>query len=104
MAKITLREVAFSRCGDKDDAAIISVIPYNEADYELVRDQVTIDRVRELFGKEVKGMIERYEYKKLKALSFVLNEALDGGTSRSLMQDTQGKAWASLMMMMEIER
>jgi hypothetical protein len=94
MAKVPLREVAFSRCGDKDDAAIISVIPYDERDFELVR---------ELFGSEVKGEIERYEFRGLRALSFVLNGALDGGTSRSLAQDTQGKAWASLMMMLEID-
>jgi hypothetical protein len=104
MAKIALREVAFSRCGDKDDAAIVSVIPYDEVDYDLVRDQVTVERVRELFGNEVKGAIERYEFKGLKALNFVLNGALDGGASRSLKQDTQGKAWGSLMMMLEIER
>lgn len=104
MGKVPLREVAFSRCGDKDDAAIISVIPYDEADFDVIRDQVTIDRVRDLFGKEVKGNIERYEFTGLRCLNFVLNGALDGGTSRSLMQDTQGKAWASLMMMLEIER
>lgn len=104
MAKVPLRELAFSRCGDKDDAAIVCVIPYDEKDFELVRRQVTVERVRDLYGAEVKGEIERYEYPGLKALNFVLNEALDGGTSRSLAQDTQGKAWASLMMMLEIER
>jgi hypothetical protein len=104
MARVQLREVAFTRCGDKDDAAIICVIPYDEADFELVKEQVTVDRVRELFGAEVHGEIELYEFPNLKALNFVLNGVLGGGTSRSLYLDTQGKVWASLLMMLEIDR
>jgi hypothetical protein len=104
MATVPLREVAFARCGDKDDAAIICVIPYDEADFELVREQVTLERVTELFAAELHGDVERYEFPNLKALNFVLNGILGGGTSRSLTQDTQGKVWASLMMMLEIER
>jgi len=104
MARVPLREVAFTRCGDKDDAAIICVIPYDEADWDLVREQVTVARIEELFAPELHGDVERYEFPNLKILNFVLNGILGGGTSRSLAQDTQGKVWASLLLLLEIDR
>jgi len=104
MAKVTLREIAFTRCGDKDDIASIGVVPYDEADYELLKNQVTVERVRQLFGDLVKGEIERYEVPGIKALNFVMYQALGGGTSRSINMDIHGKTYASLMLQLEIER
>lgn len=100
---VELRELAFARSGDKGDICSIGVVPYDENDFELIRDQVTVERVRQLFGPIVKGEIERYELRGIKALNFVLHDALGGGVSRSLNLDVHGKSLASLMLALPIE-
>lgn len=97
MKTIKLREVAFSRAGDKGDISNVSVIPYDEKDFELVKEQITIKRVKEAYGELVKGKIERYEFIGIKALNFVMYGALDGGVSRSLCLDLHGKSRGSIM-------
>lgn len=101
--RIPLREIAFARSGDKGDTSNVGVVPYDEADFDLVREQVTIERVRELFAPLVKGEITCYEFPGIKALNFVMTHALGGGVSRSLNMDLHGKAYASLMLRLDIE-
>ncbi len=101
--RIPLREIAFARAGDKGDTSNVGVVPYDEADFDLVREQVTLERVRELFAPLVQGEITCYEFPGIKALNFVMTHALGGGVSRSLNMDLHGKAYASLMLRLEIE-
>lgn len=104
MAKtIKLREIAFARSGDKNDVSNVGVVPYDPADFELLRREVTVERVTELFGPIVHGEITRYEMPGISALNFVLEGALGGGVSRSLALDVHGKAYGSLMLALEIE-
>ena len=49
------------------------------------------ERVKELFGRFVKGDVDRYEVPNVRSLNFVLHEALDGGAARSLRSDPLGK-------------
>jgi hypothetical protein len=100
---VPLRELAFARSGDKGDTCSIGVVPYDEADIELLRAQVTVDRVRTLFGSLAKGPIHRYDFVGIKALNFVLERCLDGGVSRSLNMDIHGKTFASLMLTLPID-
>ncbi len=104
MSKIQLREVAYSRSGDKGDTSNVGVIPYKEEDYEWIKREVTVEKVAELFGDLVKGEIIRYEFDGIKALNFVMKEALSGGVSRSLNLDVHGKSWGNLMLKLEIEQ
>ncbi|MEH7255424.1 hypothetical protein V7111_25265 [Neobacillus niacini] len=104
MSKILLREVAYSRSGDKGDTSNVGVIPYKDEDYEWLKREVTVEKVAELFGDLVKGEITRYEFDGIKALNFVMKEALSGGVSRSLNLDVHGKSWGNLMLKLEIER
>lgn len=104
MPKVQLREVAFSRSGDKGDTSNVGVIPYNEEDYEWLKREVTVEKVKQLYGDIVKGQIRRYEFDGIKALNFVMEEALSGGVSRSLNLDTHGKSMGNLILRLEIER
>jgi hypothetical protein len=104
MAKVQLREVAFARSGDKGNTSNVGVIPYNEADFEWIKREVTVERVKELYGGLVKGEIVRYEYDGIKALNFVMKNALSGGVSRSLNLDAHGKSMGNLILKLEIER
>ena len=97
-----LREVAHTRSGDKGDTSNISVIAFDPADYELLRRDVTSERVKAALRGMVLGDVERYELPQLGALNFVLHRALAGGVTRSLALDMHGKCLGSLLLSMEI--
>ena len=97
-----LRELAHTRSGDKDNTSNISVIAFRQEDYELLRKEVTAQRVKKALGAMVLGEVERYELPELGALNFVLHRALAGGVTRSLALDIHGKCLGSLLLSMEI--
>ena len=97
-----LRELAHTRSGDKGDTSNISVIAFRQEDYELLRKEVTAQRVKKALGATVLGAVERYELPELGALNFVLHRALAGGVTRSLALDIHGKCLGSLLLSMEI--
>ena len=100
---VQLREVAFVRSGDKGNISNVGVVPYRPEDLPLLSEQVTVERVRDLFAPVLHGDLTRYQFDGISALNFVMTEALQGGVSRSLVQDTHGKAYASLMLSLDIE-
>jgi hypothetical protein len=95
---ILLRTVAYSRSGDKGEVNNVVVIPYDEGNYDWLREHLTVDVVRDVFGKVVRGPITRYEFRGIRALNFVMEKALEGGVSRSLNIDAHGKSRANLML------
>jgi len=103
VVKVKLREIAHSRAGEKGDTVNISVIAYREEDYDLIEKQVTVDRMRDLYGPITKGEIRRYEVPGIGALNFVLEGALGGGRSRNLAFEESGKALSSLVLTMDVE-
>lgn len=98
MPEVWLREVAYTRSGDKGDVSNVAVIPYRESDYFWLRDQITPDRARAVFGQLVKGPITCYPAPGIFALNVVMEAALGGGVSRSLNLDAHGKSWGNLML------
>lgn len=97
-----LLDVAHSRTGDKGNISNISLIVYDEKDYELIREKVTAEKVKEYFKDIVHGEVVRYEIPNLGALNFVMDEALGGGVTRSLALDKHGKSLSSALLEMEI--
>jgi hypothetical protein len=100
---LPLREIAHARSGDKGDTSNVGVIAYDEADYPILRDQVTMDRVRLLYGDLVHGEVTRYELPNIGALNFVLKGALQGGVTTSLALDPHGKTRSSLLLDLPVE-
>ena len=98
MKTILLREVAHARSGDKGDTSNVGVIAYDEADYELLREQVTAERVKARYGELVLGEVTRYELPNIGALNFVLQRALGSGVTTSLTLDPHGKTRSSLVL------
>lgn len=86
-----LRDIAHIRTGDKGNDSNIAVIPYNEADYELLRERLTADVVRSFYRDFCKGDVTRYDVPGIKALNFVLEDSLGGGVTMSLAVDRNGK-------------
>ncbi len=98
-----LRDLAHSRTGDKGDISNISVIAYNFADYDFLRREVTVERVRARLASVVRGEVFRYELPAIGALNFVLHGALGGGVTRSLALDSHGKSLSSWLLGMELD-
>ena len=97
-----LWEIAHSRTGDKGNISNISLIAYNAKDFEMLKEKVTAEKVKEHFKGIVKGDVVRYELPNICALNFVMYAALGGGVTRSLSVDMHGKALSSYLLDMEI--
>ena len=101
--KVQLRQLAHGRSGDKGDTVNVGVIALKPEFWPVIRDQLTIERVRQHFGDLVKGGVERFELPNLHALNFLLHESLGGGGTVSLMTDAQGKTFSTAMLRLEID-
>ena len=99
-----LREIAHSRTGDKGDISNISVIPYDEADYEFLKEVLTETVIKDYFREICHGEVIRYELDGLHALNFVLHHTLGGGVTRSLTVDRHGKTLGMALLEMEVEK
>jgi hypothetical protein len=105
MIRITLRELAHSRTGDKGDTSNISVIAFRAEDYPRLCQWLTVERVTEYFA-ELLGPncppVRRYELPNVHALNFVLPGILRGGVTRSLALDAHGKALGAALLDLEL--
>ncbi len=103
MKKIKLLEIASARSGDKNDVCNVGLMAKKPEYYDIIKEKVTAEKVKEHFGILVKGDVIRYEWEALESLNFVCYQALDGGGSRSMRMDTLGKNFSSHLLRMEIE-
>jgi len=102
MKTIPLYAMAHARSGDKGDGSNVGVIAYDERGYEILRLELTPDRVREHFAGIVEGEVERFEMPNILALNFILHDSLGGGGSASLKNDAQGKTHAMGLLRMRV--
>ena len=103
MAKRKLIEIAHARSGDKGDLVNIGLIARKPEDYPILVREVTAERVKRHFAGVCQGKVERFELPNLGALNFLLHQALDGGGTRALKADPQGKTYSTALLRMEIE-
>lgn len=89
--RVQLRELARARSGDKGADANIGVWAEDEHTYEFLVGYLTAERVEGHFRALRMTGVQRYELPNIKALNFVLTDALDGGGTVSLRTDAQGK-------------
>jgi hypothetical protein len=101
--KLPLYAFAHARSGDKGDGSNVGVIAYDADGYEILREQLTPERVKRHFGGIVRGEVERFEMPNLLALNFLLGDSLGGSGSASIKTDAQGKTHAMAMLRLEIE-
>ncbi len=101
--RIPLHWIAHGRAGDKGNTLNISVIAYRPEFFPLLVEQVTEERVADVFRERVPSSVRCYVLPKLGALNFVVTGVLDGGVNESLNLDTHGKTLAFLLLSMEVE-
>jgi len=79
----------------------VGLIALDPAYYELLVREVTVARVARHF-KGMVSAVERFELPNLRALNFLLHDALDGGGTLSLKTDAQGKVYSTALLRMKI--
>lgn len=103
MARKRIWELAHGRSGDKGDICNVGLIARSQAAFEILRREVTEERVKAHFGNMIKGSVTRYEMPNVWALNFVCRGALNGGGTLSLRSDHLGKVMYAWLLRMEIE-
>ncbi|MET0539023.1 MAG: hypothetical protein ABWZ64_13955 [Xanthobacteraceae bacterium] len=102
-ARRLVRDIAHARAGDKGNTSNVCVWAYNAADYPLLKEILTADRIRRAYPDLIRGSVERYEIEHLHGLNFVMREAVEGGVNASLNLDSHGKSWSYLILALPIE-
>jgi len=100
--QVTLLQLAFARSGDKGNASNIAVFARKPEYLPWLRLVLTPERVVDQLKPLVKGPAERFEAPGLHALNFLIQDALGGGGMASLRIDPQGKAYAQMLLEMEL--
>jgi hypothetical protein len=103
MPRVELRAIAHARSGDKGNTTNIGLIALAPEYYPILAEQVTAERVKEHFAELCEGEVERFEVPNLGALNFLLRRSLDGGGTRSLRIDAQGKTYSAALLRMWVD-
>lgn len=103
MKTVLLHSIAHARTGDKGNRSSIGLIAYEARHWQLLVDQVTEERVAQLFAYRRPTAVKRYLLPKLHAMNFVLDEVLDGGVNGSLNLDSHGKTLSGLLLSLPIQ-
>jgi hypothetical protein len=98
----TLYDVAHARTGDKGDTSTLTVVPYDDADYDTLAHVVTAERVRAHLEPYVRGEVTRFELPNISCLQFVCHHSLAGGVTTSLALDTHGKGLSSRLLALDL--
>lgn len=102
-ARVPLLKLAHGRSGDKGDTSNIGIVARSEAAFEELKRVLTEDVVQSYFNHVTQEPVRRYELPGFNALNFVLQRALGGGGVASLRYDPQGKAFAQMLLDLEVE-
>jgi hypothetical protein len=97
-----LIEIAHARAGDKGNIVTLSVTAYRAADFPLLEQSLTADRVARHFSEILDGPVLRYVLPQLAALNFDLRRKKEYSVTRSLALDVHGKCLSSAMLSMEL--
>lgn len=101
--KILIKELAYVRSGDKGDISNVGIMAFNDTNYEILKKQVTPERVKAHYKELVKGDVKIYEMPNINSLQVVMYKALGGGATCTLRFDETGKAMCLGILFMQVE-
>ena len=99
---LPLVRLAYGRSGDKGDIANIGIIARKAEYLPLLRWWLTPERVKAYFAHLCRGPVERFDLPGLGAMNFLLHQALGGGGMASLHSDNLAKAYAQMLLDLEV--
>lgn len=77
-------DIAAGRAGDKGDVLDLTLVACDDAAYTLLALALVAPAVQEQLNRVVPGPVQRYDMPALRALKFVLPQALAGGVYATL--------------------
>ena len=77
-------DIAAGRAGDKGDMLDLTLVARDAQAYARLHEALTPERLTPVLNRVVPGPVQRYELPALKALKFVMPQALPGGVYASL--------------------
>jgi hypothetical protein len=86
-----LGRVCGARSGDKGGNANVGLWTRTDEEYAWLRDQLTVDRFRDLLTEARDLVVQRFELPNLRALNFVVVGLLGSGVADSTRPDPQAK-------------
>jgi hypothetical protein len=98
MRTVPLVQLAWGRSGDKGDAANIGILARQPDYLPFIRAALSEQAVAAWFAHLVKGSVQRFDLPGTHALNFLMHEALGGGGIASVRMDSQGKAFAQMLL------
>ena len=101
--KVLLKELCFSRSGDKGDLSNIGLMAKTAEAYELIKQEVTVQKVKDHFKGMCDGEVKIWPMDNFDTLEIVLHRALGGGATRTLRFDQTGKAMCGALLRMKVE-
>jgi hypothetical protein len=101
-ARVALITLAHGRSGDKGDKANIGMIARRPEDLPRLSAWLTPERVAAHFAHRAPSRVERFDLPGLHAINFVLHDVLGGGGMASLHTDNLAKAYAQVLLAMEL--
>lgn len=97
-----LRALAQARAGDKGGIADLTVVAVDDTSFARLRRQLTAAEVRAHFSDLPITRVDRHELPQLRALKFVLHDALGAGVTSTLALDPHGKALSSCLLALDL--
>ncbi len=101
--EVTLRQLCYARSGDKGDMSNIGVLARSPRVYQWLCAFLTAAVVKRFFKGKVLGGVTRHELDNLQGLNFLLDRALGGGGTTSLLVDPQGKTMSQALLEMRVK-
>ncbi|MDO9287132.1 MAG: acyclic terpene utilization AtuA family protein [Aquabacterium sp.] len=95
---VPLVQLAWGRSGDKGDSANIGIIARKPEFLPYIRAAITEESVARWFAHLASGEVRRFDLPGTLALNFTLQQALGGGGIASVRMDSQGKAFAQMLL------
>ena len=100
--RVPLLTLAHGRSGDKGNNANIGIISRRPEDLAALSAWLTPERVAAHFAHRAPSRVERFDLPGLNAINFVLHDVLGGGGMASLHTDNLAKAYAQVLLAMEV--
>jgi hypothetical protein len=100
--RVPLIRLAWGRSGDKGNKANIGVIARRPEFLPLLSQWLTPERVAGHFAHNGPSRVERFDLPGFGAMNFLLHDVLGGGGMASLRTDNLAKAYAQVLMSMQV--
>ena len=99
---LPLIALAHGRSGDKGDKANIGIVARRPEQLAWLSAWLTPERVAAHFAHRTPSKVERFDLPGIGAINFVLHDVLGGGGMASLHTDNLAKAYAQVLLAMQI--